>query len=291
MPELNRRHFLFRLSHLAGLAALPAVAWADDPATTPAPALLLARHAPEGIDPGGYLVSEKYDGVRAVWDGGTLRFRSGRPVVAPGWFTAHLPARPLDGELWLGRTQFDALSAAVRRQAPRDDEWRRIRYMVFDLPHAAGPFAARAAAIRSLAHDLGWPPLQAVPQATLAGRAELQRRLEAVVAGGGEGLMLHRADAVYRPGRSDALLKLKPLHDAEAVVVGHVAGRGKHLGRMGALRVRTDDGVEFLVGTGFSDAEREHPPPLGSVITFSYRGTTTAAGVPRFASYLRLRDV
>ena len=287
MPDLNRRLFLSRLT---GLAALPAAAWAEAPASASAPALLLAQDAPVGIDPGGYLVSEKYDGVRAVWNGRVLRFRSGRPVAAPAWFTARLPKRPLDGELWLGRREFDALSAAVRRQAPRDDEWRQMRYMVFDLPHAPGPFAARAVAIESLAHDLDWPSLQAAPQATLADRAELQRRLEAMVAGGGEGLMLHRADAAYRPGRNAALLKLKPLHDAEAVVVGHVAGRGKHLGRMGALRLRTDEGADFLVGTGFSDAEREDPPPLGSVVTFSHRGST-AAGVPRFASYLRVREI
>jgi len=287
MPDLSRRLFLSRLT---GLAALPAAAWADASAPAPAPALLLAQDAPAGFDPSGHLVSEKYDGVRAVWDGRALRFRSGRPVAAPAWFTARLPATPLDGELWLGRGQFDALSGAVRRKAPRDDEWRQIRYMVFDLPHAVGPFAARAAAIQALAHDLGWPPLQAVPQFTLTGPAELQRRLEAVVAGGGEGLMLHRADAAYLPGRNAALLKLKPLHDAEAVVVGHVAGRGRHLGRMGALRVRTGDGVEFLVGTGFSDSERESPPPLGALVTFSYRDTT-AAGVPRFASYLRLREI
>jgi len=287
MSDLDRRQFL---SRLAGLAALPGAALADAPAPATPSALLLAQDAPAGIGPGGYLVSEKYDGVRAVWDGRALRFRSGRPVAAPEWFTARLPPRPLDGELWLGRRQFDALSAAVRRQVPREDEWRQIRYMVFDLPHAAGPFTARVAVIHSLARDLGWPPLQAVPQATLADRTELQRRLETVLAGGGEGLMLHRADAAYLPGRNAALLKLKPLHDAEAMVVGHVAGRGKHLGRMGALRVRTGDGAEFLVGTGFSDAQREDPPPLGSIVTFSYRGTT-AAGVPRFASYLRLRDI
>jgi DNA ligase-1 len=287
MLDLTRRSFLSRLT---GLAALPAAAWADVPAPASAPALLLAQDAPAGLDPSGHLVSEKYDGVRAIWDGRALCFRSGRPAAAPSWFTARLPPRSLDGELWLGRGQFDALSGAVRRKAPRDDEWRQIRYMVFDLPHAVGPFAARAAAIQALARELDWPHLQAVPQATLAGRAELLRRLEAVVAGGGEGLMLHRADAAYLPGRNAALLKLKPLHDAEAVVVGHVAGRGRHLGRMGALRVRTGDGVEFLVGTGFSDAERESPPPLGARVTFSYRDTT-AAGVPRFASYMRLRDI
>ena len=117
----------------------------------------------------------------------------------------------------------------------------------------------------------------------------LQRRLDEVVAAGGEGLMLHRADALYETGRSASLLKLKPLHDAEARVIGHVAGRGRHAGRMGALRVRSPAGVDFLLGTGFSDAERESPPPLGSWVTFTHRGFT-ADGVPRFASFLRVRE-
>ena len=100
--------------------------------------------------------------------------------------------------------------------------------------------------------------------------------------------MLHRADAPYHAGRSPALLKLKPQHDAEALVLAHLAGRGKHAGRMGALRVRSEDGVEFQLGTGFSDAERAAPPPPGSWVTFTHRGFT-AEGVPRFASFLRLR--
>ena len=155
--------------------------------------------------------------------------------------------------------------------------------MLFEPPAAAGPFAVRAAALDVLARQAAWPGLQAVPQAEVSGRIELQRRLDAVVAGGGEGLMLHRADAAHVPGRSPALLKLKPLLDAEALVVGHVAGR------LGALRVRTDAGIEFLLGTGFSDAKRERPPPPGATVSFSYRGTTVT-GVPRFASYLRLRE-
>jgi DNA ligase-1 len=259
------------------------------PAVAARPPAMLAREAPADIEPAGWRVSEKYDGVRALWDGRSLRFRSGLPVAAPAWFTARLPATPLDGELWLGRRRFEALLGTVRKAAPVDDEWRALRYMVFDLPGAAGPFAERAARIETLARERAWPQLVAVSQVAVADRAALARRLEAVVQGGGEGLMLHRADAHWSAGRSDALLKLKPLNDAEAVVVGHVAGRGKHEGRLGALRVRGNDGSEFFIGTGFSDAQRAAPPALGTVVTFTHRGST-AAGVPRFASFLRVRE-
>lgn len=275
---------------LAGLGAfmLPVAGSAAARAAAPPPAML-AREAPPGVEPAGWRVSEKYDGVRALWDGRRLRLRSGLPVAAPAWFTARLPATPLDGELWLGRGRFEALVGAVRKAVPVDDEWRALRYMVFDLPGADGPFAERAARIETLVRDLAWPQLVAVPQLTLPDRAALARRFDAVVQGGGEGLMLHRADAHWQPGRSDALLKLKPLNDAEAVVVGHVAGRGRHASRLGALRVRGDDGSEFLIGTGFSDAQRAAPPALGAVVTFSHRGST-AAGVPRFASFVRVRE-
>jgi DNA ligase 1 len=252
-----------------------------------APALLLAQDASPDVDPAGFLVSEKLDGVRALWDGQALRFRSGRIVPAPGWFLARLPATPLDGELWLGRGSFDALSGRVRRQVAVDSEWQQIRYMVFELPGGEGSFAARAARIRAIADAAQWPSLVAVEQFTLPDRATLLQRLADVVRAGGEGLMLHRSDAPYRAGRHDALLKLKPLHDAEAVVVGHVAGRGRLAGRLGALQVRDGQGREFLIGTGFSDAERAAPPPLGSAVTYTHRGFTRT-GLPRFASFLRL---
>lgn len=278
-----------RLSRRSCLAAL--AGWACSSAASAAsgaPALLLAREGSLDVDPAGWLISEKYDGVRALWDGRALRFRSGLAVAAPGWFTARLPAQALDGELWLGRGRFEALAGAVRRQQPRDDEWRAISYRIFELPDAPGDFAARAARIRSVVARVGWAPLVAVEQQPVPDRAALRRRFDEVIAAGGEGLMLHRADAAYEAGRSGALLKLKPVQDAEAVVVGHVPGRGKHAGRLGALQVRGDDGTAFVIGTGFDDAQRASPPPVGSTVTYTYRGTT-AAGVPRFASFLRVR--
>ena len=273
---------LVRRRLLAGLLASPFAAVA---ATQPAPLLLAVQAAPE-VDPAGYLVSEKYDGVRAWWDGHALRSRNALPLAAPPWFLAGLPALALDGELWLGRGRFEALSAAVRRHQPLDHEWRQIRYMVFEMPGAAGTFAERARRIEALVRQQRQPSLVAVEQAVMPSRQALQQQLRRVLDAGGEGLMLHRADAPTLTGRDPALLKLKPLHDAEAVVLGHQAGRGRHQGRLGALHVRTAQGVEFLIGSGFTDAEREHPPAPGSWITYTHRGHT-AGGVPRFASYLR----
>ena len=140
---------------LAGLAvAWPAARSLATPradATLGAPRVALLSEARPDIDPVGYLVSEKLDGVRAVWDGSQLRFRSGRMVPAPAWFTEALPPIALDGELWGGRERFDLVSGTVRRAVPDDASWRALRLMVFDLPGAAGDFAARAARITALA--------------------------------------------------------------------------------------------------------------------------------------------
>ncbi len=254
-----------------------------------APPLLLAEVLRGDVDLSRYWVSEKLDGARAVWDGRSLRFRSGRPVPAPLWFVAGLPPEPLDGELWIGRGQFEALSGIVRRQQPRDEEWRRVRFMVFEQPDGAGSFSERIERLRAIVVRAGVPWLQMVEQFRVADRAALQARLDEVVAGGGEGLMLHRADAPYLTGRSDALLKLKPLLDAEATVIAHLPGRGRLAGTMGALLVETPAGLRFQIGTGFSDALRRAPPPVGSLITYQYRDLTRD-GVPRFASYLRRRE-
>jgi DNA ligase-1 len=124
---------------------------------------------------------------------------------------------------------------------------------------------------------------------TIANRATLQAKLDDGVQGGGEGLMLHLASAPLAAGRSDALLKLKPLNDAEATVVGYIAGKGKYKGMTGALVVKSADGQRFNLGTGLSDAQRKTPPTLGSKVTYTYRDFTPN-GKPRFASFLRVYE-
>ena len=254
-----------------------------------APSLLLANVYRDDVDLGQYWVSEKLDGVRARWDGERLRSRRGNPIHAPPWFVAHFPRVPLDGELWMGRGAFERLSGAVRRQDPDEAQWREIRFMVFDLPASPATFDRRLRRLRELFGTIASPHVALVEHFRVADHAELMERLERVVAGGGEGLMLHRGGSRYVAGRSDDLLKLKKHRDAEAVVIGHLPGKGRLTGLLGALLVETPEGLRFRLGTGFSDDERRDPPPPGATVTYRYYGKTRK-GVPRFASFLRVRD-
>ena len=250
--------------------------------------VLLAEVYHSGVDVTQYLISEKYDGVRAVWDGKTLHTRSGNVINAPAWFTKNLPATPLDGELWLGHGKFDALSGAVRKIAPVDNEWRGIFYMVYELPNADGDFSVRAKRIVEIVKKANITYLKAVNQYRVKDEAELNLKLKNMLAEGGEGLMLHLASAPYMTGRTNVLLKLKPLYDTEAKVIEYIPGKGKYQGKLGSLLVETPAGIRFKLGTGFSDAQRAHPPAIGSLVTYTYRDITKT-GKPKFASFLRER--
>ena len=278
---MHRRSCLALLA-LAAFPALPALA-AD------APALLLAQVYRPGLPLQDYWVSEKYDGVRGFWDGRTLRTRGGETVQAPAWFTAGWPEVPMDGELWAGRGRFSHAQSTTRQQQPGDVAWRQMRFMVFDLPGDKGTFDQRLPALNALVESLGQPWVQAVPQRRVANDAALQALLHRTVRAGGEGLMLHRGASLYRAGRSDDLIKVKTHEDTEARVVAHLPGKGRHAGRLGALLVETPSGQRFRLGAGFSDADRESPPPVGSWVTYRFRGTHDG-GLPRFASFVRERE-
>lgn len=252
------------------------------------PPVPLASTYQEGVELAEYWVSEKFDGVRAYWDGERFLSRNGNVYQAPAWFVAGFPSVPLDGELWMGRQRFAELSGVVRKQVPVDREWQQVRFHVFDLP-APGSFQQRYTQLKTLVEETPSPYLRLVEQAPVSSHRELMARLDSIVADGAEGLMLKRRESRYEAGRSDDLLKVKTFEDAEAVVIGHLPGKGRLQGLMGALQVELPDGRHFRIGTGFSDELRARPPAPGTRITFKHYGFT-ATGLPRFASFLRVRD-
>ena len=253
----------------------------------PGPPLLLAGSWDTTTNLAGWWLSEKLDGVRAYWDGRQFLSRLGNLYHAPDWFVASLPAVPLDGELWIDRKKFQRTVSIVRRQ-DKTDLWREVRFLVFDAPAATGAFEDRLAFVRDAFGGTGPAFARMHAQALCKNLAHLRAELARVEAVGGEGLMLREPGSKYVIGRSTTLLKVKTFHDAEATVIGHQAGAGKHKGRLGALLVRLPDGTEFAIGTGFSDRERSSPPPIGATVTFRYQELSDA-GVPRFPSYVGVR--
>ena len=249
--------------------------------------VLLAHVWSDEYDPTGWWMSEKLDGIRAYWDGKQFLSRKNNLFYAPDWFTEGLPAHPLDGELWIARQQFDRTSGIVRRQ-DKPDIWKEVKYLVFDAPDATGPFEDRMKFLTDLARSWKAPFAALHDHVVCTGADHLVSELDRVTRLGGEGLMLRKPGSAYERTRSTTLLKVKKFLDAEAVVIGHEAGLGRHKGRVGALMARFGNGKEFKVGTGLKDRERESPPAVGSIINVKYQ-ELTKDGIPRFPVYVGLR--
>ena len=284
-PHSGRRRFLRALALLGagGIIGSGGLGgWTPAARAAERLADILAEHAPGDLRQ--YLVSEKLDGVRARWNGHQLLSRGGGIFAAPAWFTADFPHQHLDGELWIRRGAFEQVSGIVRRKIP-GEEWRQIRFVVFDLPRSPDPFAVRAEKIPALAGGRS-PFLDHAPQFPVESESDLAARFAAIVENGGEGLMLRKKNSAHN--RPSDFIKIKPHDDADATVIAHNPGKGKHAGRLGSLTVEDSEGRRFRVGTGFTDAQRENPPPPGAVITFRHNGRTVN-GLPRFPVFLRAR--
>jgi DNA ligase-1 len=273
----------------------------DEKAALFGPPILLAADfldAPD-LDPTGWWMSEKLDGVRAYWNGQAFISRQGNEYKAPAWFTQGFPSHPLDGELWLARKAFQRTVAIVRRQ-DAGVEWSQLKYVTFDMPHLTTPFEDRMTAldqahaqyISARGRDVknravAW--WNVLPQQRCTGSADMHTFLRTTIALGGEGIMLREPGSMYVPSRSATLLKVKEFHDAEAVVTGHTKGKGQHKGKTGALVVKMPNGNEFSIGTGLSAKDRANPPAIGATVTYRFTELTDG-GIPKCASFVAVRD-
>ncbi|MCF6265782.1 MAG: DNA ligase [Desulfuromusa sp.] len=248
---------------------------------------MLPKVYAERVDISGWLLSEKLDGVRGYWDGQQLFSKNGHLLYPPAEFVRDLPDFPLEGELWGGRGTFELTSGIVKRKQPHRG-WLQLKFAIFDVPDASGGFTQRIKTAQNWfdAH----PSIYAfiISQIPVIDNDHLQQELQRIESLGGEGLIVRKADALYISGRSMEILKVKSYQDAEATVVAHLSGKGRNEGRLGSLLVELNDGTQFKIGTGFSDEEREYPPPVGEVITFKYYGKYPS-GIPKFPAFLRIR--
>lgn len=270
------------------------------------------------VDPSGWYASEKLDGERAVWNGQELITRNGNIIHAPQWFIDPLPKDVfLDGELHCGRGQFQKTMSVARKKIPVDDEWKMLKYSVFDtVPSSLGKaggivvdenltYEQRLQLLKRVfrrKHLSSVPWIKTCWQTKIrASDAEthLNEMMSDVVGKGGEGLIVRDPDAPYEFGkRSHRVLKLKDgKFDEEAEIIGYVPGNGRNAGKLGAFRCRMIStaaagtaAAEFNV-SGMTDDVRDsykQTHPIGTVITYKHAGLTLN-GVPRHPVYLRIR--
>lgn len=250
--------------------------------------LLLKTYDPSQ-DVTAWLMSEKLDGMRAIWDGHMLKSRQGNPIIAPQWFINGLPPFAIDGELWTKRNDFENISSIVRQQTP-DARWQNITYNIFEVPNQAGGLLARLTILENYLAEYPHSFLKIIPQTSIISSHQLKADLAKITQLGGEGLVVRKPDMPYRTGRSDTALKVKPYQDAECTVIAYKAGQGKYQGKTGALQCQLLSGLTIYIGSGLSDRQREFPPEIGSIITFKYYGYTKN-NIPRFPVFMRVRPI
>lgn len=238
-----------------------------------------------GLELSEWLMSEKLDGVRGYWDGTKLWSKNGRPFNPPISFTENFPAFAVEGELWGGRGTFEK-TVSIVMQKDAHIGWHELKFAIFDLPQAMGGFEERLQVAKMWFERHPAEFAFVIDHKPVGSEEYLQNELQMIDAVGGEGLILRKSGSFYTAGRSKDILKLKSYADMEAVIVGHLGGEGRNSGRLGSLLVELPhDKTRFKIGTGFSDAVRVNPPPVGTVITFKYYGFYKS-GIPKFPSYL-----
>lgn len=243
---------------------------------------MLAEKWLPNCDPTGWWLSEKLDGVRALWDGTQLRTRTGKTIHAPADLLRQFPTTPLDGELWIGRGEFQRTAGIVRSKDQRS-AWADIVFMAFDVPSVHASFESRQDVLRTVIENSG-PRIRLVPQTRCTGRDHLQSVMAEITHGAGEGVMLRRPGSAYENRRSQALRKLKRLDDSDGVIVGFELRTGRNGGGIRALLVQLASGLRVKVAAGLDDDLRDDPPQIGQTVVIQHAGKTDAGMLrePRF---------
>jgi DNA ligase-1 len=221
--------------------------------------LLLLKTYDESQDVTGWLMSEKLDGMRAIWDGETLKSRQGNLIAAPKWFLEALPPFAIDGELWTKRGDFENIISVVRQQTP-DERWHTISYQIFEVPKQQGGLLDRLAILQTYLKQHPSPFIIIIPQTHIKSSSHLDTELDKVISLGGEGLVVRNPTISYHTGRSSHALKVKQYQDSECTVIDHKKGKGKYAGKVGSLQCQLASGVSFYIGSGLSDLQRQSPP-------------------------------
>ena len=274
------------------------------------PALLKKFKDFPKMDPTGWIAQIKYDGVRGLFIDGKLITRKNNIIHAPRVFMRWLDGLPssliLDGELYIPGEPLNKISGLMNRDDPTDDDWKRVKFMVFDIV-VDEPYERRIPVLLRVVNYICGRleskgisskecPLEVVETTVVQSRGHLETMLDEAVAKGQEGIVIRNPRALYPYERSSEILKVKPVYDDdEAVVIGYEKGTGKNANRLGALKVHWKDRPEITFkvgqGIGLTDYIRDHyltEFPLGSIVTIQFNGVYES-GRPREPKFIGRR--
>ena len=221
------------LSSAAGVDTVNTLAVADKKAKFE----LLKLSEYKGQNVGGWLASEKLDGVRAYWDGRNLLSRNGKILAVPEGWSAHFPSFALDGELYTARGEFEKIQSIVMDKTPNVTAWSEVKFYVFDVPEAGGGLLERLSELEKfiLQNPQAGQNLKIIKQVKVKDNAEFEAFAKHIVAEGGEGAVAREPNVPYERKRSKNALKYKKFKDAECEVTAINAGAGKYAGLMGSV--------------------------------------------------------
>lgn len=244
----------------------------------------------------GYLMSEKLDGIRGIWEAGKFKTRQDNPIHTPSYFTYNFPSFKLDGELWIARAKFDEVSALIRSGSLDSSLWKSVTYNVFDVPNACEEFkltpctlSNRLKVLERYLQQNPNPYIKIIKQIPIKDQEHLKEFYKDIIFNKGEGVVIRKDFAPYEKGRSKNALKLKPYEDAECKVIAYTEGKGKFQGKIGALLCQMPNDRVIKIGSGLKDKDRENPPKIGSIVTYKFNGLTKNS-LPRFPVFLHIRD-
>lgn len=226
--------------------------------------LMLSQVWNDDVDPTGWWISEKYDGIRAFWSGEVLASRHGRIIPAPDWFLKHLPPGfPVDGELWAGYEK--NVTKVTRSSNP--EYWKECKLMAFDSPDEKLNFEERIEKLHKNVTENEY--LKFVPFTKCESREHLQKVLKEVVDRKGEGLMLREPEANYAPGRSFSMCKVKLQLDADAKFI-------KKAPRCFGYDCELPNGA--IVTIRCTHTDYKYPPEVGTVLRVKHFGEWDGTG-------------
>lgn len=248
---------------------------------------------------------KKYDGHRCLakkTNGNVLIWsRKGKLISVPKEIIKELndimaEGQSFDGELYKhdwrtesGEPDFQRMTSAIKKYGP---DTKHLEYHIYDVPMTDVSFKDRFLDLKLFNTER----IKKVETVIVNSEDEAMNFYQECITGENpyEGAIVRNLHGYYQYDyRSYDLLKIKPLYDAEFVIIGGEEASGNDIGTV-VFKCQTEDGQEFSVRPiGSREIRKKYWDELDSLLgrklTVEYNGLTSG-GIPRFPRGIRIRD-